>query len=384
MKHVQDNCRNESIEMNQKRLGAFILVAWCGISAAGLGPVKAQSRTDGSWRGLAESRLKAIYERGELRTNAFQGRWLPDSSGYVVRQRDPETKEAKSITFEIQSGEPRVIAPDGQDAAATEPNPLMSPDGKSHLAFRNGNLFVGDLESGQQTQLTQRSADRDIAYRDPSWSPDGTRVLFTESDAADVRMRSMMVPDDPSYPSIRKTRFARVGETIPSLRIGVVDAGGNELQWLPIEADPDGFYLGQVQWAGNSDEVLVEKLSRFRDQRVFYLATVGGETREIFRESDPAWVVGSQGKNQGLVWIRDGEAFVVISEKDGWRHAFLYSRDGTEQALQTPGEYDIIDRASSMKLAVGTTLRFARRRHAKVSVSRSTGWIRNAPANHHR
>jgi dipeptidyl-peptidase-4 len=35
----------------------------------------------------------------------------------------------------------------------------------------------------------------------------------------------------------------------------------------------------------------------------------------------------------------------VVSEKDGWRHAFVYSRDGKELSLLTPGEYEIIERA---------------------------------------
>ena len=56
-------------------------------------------------------------------------------------------------------------------------------------------------------------------------------------------------------------------------------------------------------------------------------------------------MVASQAKNSGLTWIRGGQAFIVISEKDGWRHAFLYSRDGKELSLLTPGKYDIIDRA---------------------------------------
>jgi dipeptidyl-peptidase-4 len=54
--------------------------------------------------------------------------------------------------------------------------------------------------------------------------------------------------------------------------------------------------------------------------------------------------VGSQEKNLGLIWVRDGEAFIVISEQDGWRHAFLHARDGEELALLTPGNYDVIDR----------------------------------------
>ena len=44
--------------------------------------------------------------------------------------------------------------------------------------------------------------------------------------------------------------------------------------------------------------------------------------------------------------MRDGKQFIVISEKDGWRHAFLHSRDGKELSLLTPGEYDIIDRGA--------------------------------------
>ncbi|NQV33549.1 MAG: S9 family peptidase, partial [Phycisphaeraceae bacterium] len=84
----------------------------------------------------------------------------------------------------------------------------------------------------------------------------------------------------------------------------------------------------------------------FRDERKFLIAHVRtGQITCIFHETDPAWVVASYNKNGGLKWIRDGRAFIVLSEKDGWRHAFVYSRDGKELALLTPGEYDIIARA---------------------------------------
>ncbi|MDE0938045.1 MAG: prolyl oligopeptidase family serine peptidase, partial [Mariniblastus sp.] len=141
-------------------------------------------------------------------------------------------------------------------------------------------------------------------------------------------------------------RFARVGEKIGSLRVGIVDPKGDNLKWLPIESPEEGYYLGLVQWAGNSDELLVERLSRSRDTREFFLASVDGTLKRIFHESDPAWVVASQAKNSGLIWVRDGKAFIVISEKDGWRHAYLYSRGGKELAILTPGDYDIIDRGT--------------------------------------
>ena len=223
---------------------------------------------------------------------------------------------------------------------------LLSPDGRSVLEFQDRNLFVRDRASGHRTQLTRRATDRDIAYRNPVWSPDGKRIVFIESDSTNVRQRAVLTPNDPSYPGVRNDRFARVGEELHKLRIGVVDPEGENLQWLPIESPPEGFYLGQVGWAGNSEEVLVEKFSRFRDQREFLLAKTDGSVERIYHESNDAWAESSQGKNSGLTWIRDGKAFVVVSEKDGWRHAFLRSREGKEVALLTPGKYDIIDRVA--------------------------------------
>jgi hypothetical protein len=37
-------------------------------------------------------------------------------------------------------------------------------------------------------------------------------------------------------------------------------------------------------------------------------------------------------------------AHILCSEMDGWRHAYICSRDGTEQTLLTPGDYDVIEK----------------------------------------
>ncbi len=291
-----------------------------------------------------ESRLKGIYERGEFRPRMFQAEWLPDSSGYTVQELNPKTDERIRASYDVRTGER--TEPKSEEAEQSERGPLLSPDGKRVLEFQERNLFVRDLVSGQRIQLTKHSAEQDISYHNPIWSPDGNRVVFVESDATHVRQRPVLVPDDPSYPGIQNHRFARVGEKIEKLRVGVVNSDGQNMQWLTIQQPEEGFYLGQVDWAGNSEEVLVEKLSRFRDQRDFLLATIGGDVKQIFHESNDAWAESSQGKNSGLTWIRGGQAFVVVSEKDGWRHAFLWSREGKELALLTPGEYDLIDRAA--------------------------------------
>jgi dipeptidyl-peptidase-4 len=292
----------------------------------------------------AEKRMRAIYDRGEFRARRFRADWLPDSSGYTVSGRRRESRRDGLVKVDAATGKRTVLS--AEQRRQLDRDRRRSPDGSRVLAFDRGNLEVRDSKSGRRTKLTQ-NAKPGIRNGGAVWSPDGKRIAFVETDVSRVRLRTSLVPNDPSYPGVRETRFARVGGTIASLRVGVVDVKGGETRWLDIERPVEGFYLGLVEWAGNSDELLVEKLSRFRDEREFLIADLRtGKVRRIYRETDPAWVVASYGVNSGLSWIRDGRSFVVINERDGWRHAYVYSRDGEKQALLTKGPFDIIERAT--------------------------------------
>ena len=290
-----------------------------------------------------ESRLQAIYERGEFRAKGFRATWLPDSSGYTLRESIAGETERVLVRYDAASGRRTILEARDREQERADRN--RSPDGRSLIFSSSGNLHRRDLSSGKTVALTMNEVDGPVSNGRATWSPNGKRIAYVQSDASKVRLRSVVVPGDPSYPNIRETRFARVGGDITSLRVGVVDAEGGETRWLPIPEPSEGFYLGMVDWAGNSNELLVEKLSRFRDEREFLLVDVNsGEISRIYHEADPAWVIASIRKNVGLEWIRSGRAFIVISEKDGWRHAYICSRDGTEETLLTPGDFDIIEK----------------------------------------
>lgn len=306
----------------------------------GVRGLNAQTSLEPTWESEANSRLKAIYERGELKANEIQAEWLPDSSGYVIREHDPQTNKQVFVKYDLRTGQRKE-----QPTQTLNRNRMESPDGKLVLEYRDGNLFVRNEDKSEQTLLLKASSGQDVSFRNFAWSPDGKQVLFVESDATNVRQRNVLVPTDPTYPRADQHRFARVGEKIAQLRVGVVDVTTQQTEWLPIEMPVEGGYLGQVEWAGNSTEVLVEKMSRFRDQREFLLLTIGGEVKQIYHEKNDAWAIGSQQISSGLNWIKEGKQFVVVSEKDGWRHAFLYSREGQELSLLTAGPYDIIERA---------------------------------------
>jgi dipeptidyl-peptidase-4 len=305
----------------------------------------------------AEPRIRAIYERREFRPAEFSAEWLPDSSGYRIQERDPKTNQRVERFYEVHAGKPVEEAMRKELPKARRPS--VSPDGKWLLESKDRNLFLRDRSNDETTPVTHSGPDRDVSFRSLSWNPDSTHAVFIEADATDIRRRAVLIPEDPSYPGVRRDRFARVGEKIETLRVGVVNVADKQMKWLPIATPAEGFYLGQVEWAdcrsmgfqpvqngGNLEtdenakakgartgspcydgEILIETLSRFRDKREFLLVTVDGQVRKIFSETNAAWAVSAQGKNAGLTWTRNGEAFVVVTEKDGWRHAFLYSRE---------------------------------------------------------
>jgi dipeptidyl-peptidase-4 len=349
-----------------------------------------------------ESRLRAIYEQGEFQSRAWRGEWRSDPSGYTTLEPVDGAQARELVRYDAASGERTVLAslpqlvppgaaeplvledywlpPGGSrlllqarrgdaghhvtdlwmldrksgalcrvvaDFAGSGMSSLCSPDGNRFLYADSGNLHVYDLRDDRIVTLTRDGADPAVSNGRAVWSPDGSRVAFVRSDMSQVRLRSIVIPGDPSYPEVREVHFARVGETIATLRIGVVDAQGGATRWLAIPSPEEGFYLGQVDWAANSHELFVEWLSRGRDVRKFFLADVTtGAVTPVYQESDPAWVVASYGSNSGVEWIRGGEAFVLLSERDGWRHAYVISRGGDEQRLLTPGAFDILERGT--------------------------------------
>jgi dipeptidyl-peptidase-4 len=341
---VQIHCFQGSLKMTLFRSTRFLQVAFCVVLLAMLScKLCAQGVSDAVWRDHAATRLKAIYERGDLRAKVFRPNWLSDSSGLVVDTVDPSSSQPVTWFYDVTTGERRLASDKERSPGSRDER--HSSNGSQRLDTPSGQLVAIDLQSNDVKVLVSSPADRDVEYRNPSWSPDGRHVLFIEADYSEVRQRAVLVPGDPSYPEVQQNRFARVGGEIEKLKVGVVNRDSEQLTWLPVDCPDEGMYLGQVEWAGNSQEVLVERFSRFRDRRDFLLLSIIGEVKTIFSEVDEAWVESSQGKNSGLVWIRDGREFIVVSEKDGWRHAYRYARDGRELALLTPGDFDIIERS---------------------------------------
>jgi len=342
----------------------------------------------------AEPRLRAIYESDDWRMRPFQATWLPDSAGYL-KWETPEGATAPELArYDSASGERTVVASDqlvvpgtnerlqlhgficspegrrlllhtdkagGSDHWLYEPesgglHPVkagdgvvfekgaFSPDGQRLLGSHGPDLLVYHIPTGRTTPLTGGSDPDAIAHRHATWSHDGNWIAYVRSDSSAIPKRAVLVPGDPTYRSFQETRFARIGGPIPSLRIGVVGAAGGATRWVELADEPGTFYLNPLAWAGHSGEVLIDKLSRGRETREVLLANYQtGAITKAYSATDPAWVVSWVDMEPGgLEWIRGSETFILFSERDGWRRAYVVSGDGTGLVPITAAGSDLI------------------------------------------
>jgi dipeptidyl-peptidase-4 len=143
---------------------------------------------------------------------------------------------------------------------------------------------------------------------------------------------------DSLYPRLTTIPYPKVGETLSAVRVGVVSAAGGETVWADIPGDPQNNYIARMEWAASSDEYTIQHLNRPQNtNQVMMVDASTGAARTIYTDRDAAWV----DVVDDMLWVAGGQYFTWVSEKDGWRHVYVVSRDGSEETLVTPWDMDV-------------------------------------------
>ena len=235
----------------------------------------------------------------------------------------------------------------------------LSPDNKKAAYVSEHNIYAEDLSTHQITQLTKDGTRKfingtfDWVYEEEfdcrdgfRWSPDSKSIAFWQVNANKIRDYFMLNTTDSVYSRVIPVEYPKVGEPPSPVRIGVITVANGNIKWMNIAGDPQQNYLPRMQWANNSNELIVQQLSRKQNQsKLFYCNIADGSSKDFYNESDKAWVdvrnIWDDEDPAGWKWINNGKEFLWVSEKDGWRHIYRVSRDGKKETLLTKGNYDI-------------------------------------------
>ncbi len=232
----------------------------------------------------------------------------------------------------------------------------LSPDGTKAGYVSEHNVFVEDLATGAEKQLTFDGTKKlingtfDWVYEEEfdcrdgfRWSPDSRAIAFWQIDANKIKNYFMLNTTDSIYPFVVPVEYPVAGEDPSSCKLGVVDVSTAKITWMDIPGDAVQHYIPRMEWANNSNQLILQQLNRAQNDSRLFLANVSnGTTALIHDEQATAWIDAGDGRDPiGWNWVNKGKDFIWMSEKDGWRHMYKIDRDGKE-TLITKGDYDVI------------------------------------------
>ncbi|MFL5461700.1 MAG: S9 family peptidase [Gemmatimonadales bacterium] len=242
----------------------------------------------------------------------------------------------------------------GKDA---KPSTLMfakfSPDGNRVGYVRENNLYVEHLATGAITSLTTDGSRTvingtfDWVYEEElmnyyadgwRWSPDGGSIAYWQLNADQVKDFDLINNTDSLYSRVIAVQYPKAGQANSAARVGVVSVSGGPTRWLEIPGDPRNHYIARMDWAASPREVVLQRLNRLQNTNEVMLADAQtGKVRTVLTERDSTWV----DLTDDLAWLNQGKSFLWVSERDGWNHAYVVSRDGKSVRLVTRGAYDV-------------------------------------------
>jgi len=245
----------------------------------------------------------------------------------------------------------------GTGPASTLMFAKFSPDGGRVGWVRSGeyNIYVEDVASGTVTQLTRDGSrttingtfdwvyEEELGLQDGwRWNPDGQSIAYWQLDASGVRDFLLYDITDSLYAFTTPVQYPKAGETNSAGRVGIVPATGGETKWINIPGDPRNNYIARMEWIprpGGSKELVIQHLNRLQNTLQVLIADAAtGQTKPAFTEKDDAWVE----QFDHLRFVNAGKDFLWMSERSGWSHLYLVSREKGELRELTSGDFDVL------------------------------------------
>lgn len=225
----------------------------------------------------------------------------------------------------------------------------FSPDGRYVGFVRENNIFVTDLSTWEERQLT-RDGDENIINGTSDWvyeeelglrdafrfSPDGNRIAFWRFDQTVIRP-FYLIDELSLYPELTPVRYPKAGERNSEVRIGIVEIESGATVWVDPGPEED-IYVADMDFAQSPYEIWLTRLNRHQNRIDLMLADVRtGESRVVFSDSDSAWVDAEE-----PTWLDGGRSFLWMSERDGYAQLYLYRRDGSLVRKVTTEPWDVL------------------------------------------
>jgi dipeptidyl-peptidase-4 len=228
-------------------------------------------------------------------------------------------------------------------------DPKISPKGRYVSYVRDQNLFVIDLATGQERQLTtdgkdtvhngeaefvaQEEMDQHTGYY---WAPDDSAIAYRRYDEAQVPVaRRFEIFADRT--DVIDQRYPAAGAKNVEIDLMIVNPATGAQKKVDLGPDKD-IYLVRADWSADGRTLVYQRQSR--DQKRLDLVAVDGASlaqRPLLTETSKTWV----SIHDDLRFLGRQKAFIWASERSGRKHLYLYDLSGKLLHPISSGEWGV-------------------------------------------
>jgi dipeptidyl-peptidase 4 len=298
-------------------------------------------------RHLPFQTLELSADGHSLTFNIGKLKWTCDLQSYAC---------SKSENPEAAAGAPR--------GRFSQRNPALSPDGKCLAFIRDFNLWVRDVSTGQETQLTTDGV-KDFGYATDNagwthsdrpvllWSPDSKKIATYQQDQRAVG-EMYVVETRVGHPILQEWKYPLPGDkVITTIQRVIIDLNGPKV--IRLQMPPDQHRsslcddvactpgtLSDAEWSPDSSHLAFLSTSRDHKHETLRVADASsGAVRDVMEETVKTFYESGNG---AINWryLPQSNEVIWFSERSNWGQLYLYDlQTGRLKNQITTGEGNV-------------------------------------------
>ena len=238
--------------------------------------------------------------------------------------------------------------------------PLFSPDGNQIAFVRNNNIYLVKLLFGNsESQITEDGKYNEVLNGIPDWvyeeefgfnrafdfSADSKMLAYIRFDESKVPMYSfpMYQGMNPSldqyavYPGSYDYKYPMPGVDNSKVSVHTFDIKSKVTRKLDLPLDEDG-YIPRIQFTKDENTLAIMTLNRHQNRFDLYFANPRSTLCKLVVRDEAEQYIKEEVYGNMTFYANN---FVMMSEKDGFNHLYLYSAGGNLIKQITKGKFEV-------------------------------------------
>ena len=238
--------------------------------------------------------------------------------------------------------------------------PLFSPDGNQIAFVRNNNIFLVKLLFGNsESQVTKDGEYNKVLNGIPDWvyeeefgfnrafdfSADSRMIAYIRFDESQVPQFSFPLykgafpsnEEYASYPGAYSYKYPKAGEVNSKVTVHTFDIKSRVTRQMDLPLDTDG-YIPRIKFTSDPEKLAIMTLNRHQNRFDLYMANPRSSLCKLAIRDEAEQYIKEQAYSDIAFYP---EHIVMMSERDGYNHLYLYTIAGNLVKQITKGQFEV-------------------------------------------